>query len=293
MNRMFTKTHLLFSIVSALVIVAFGYSCSTGKGPRFVTAKQLEARIDLSQLTPLETKRLEEVMNNEVSPCGDDVTLAEALRNPEHCPLAPLASRFVIRQVMDDYSAEEISTAYLARYAALKGLEIPVNGSPRTGAEKPIVTIVVFTDFECPFCAKTAGTMHELLRRYPKEIAVVHKNYPLSSHKNAETAARAAYAAHKQGKFWEMHDVIFSALGSPLDRSRFDVMAVGLGLDLEQFQEDFASPAATAAIAADKKLAEQYGIGGTPAIFVNGRVIDEGLSGLNERIAEEFLRFIP
>ncbi len=277
-------------LLGCTAFVFIASACSAGKGPRFITAKELEARVDLTELTPLEIKRFEKVLNNEVSPCGDDVTLAESLFNPEHCPLAPLAGRFVIRQIMDDYNAEEIAGAYIARYASIKGNEIPAGASPRNGAKKPLVTLVVFTDFECPFCARTADRIHELLRRHPEDIAVVHKNYPLSSHQNAEQAARAAYAAFKQDKFWEMHDVLFSASGSPLDRARMETMAEGLGLDLDKFKEDFASPAATAAIAADKKLGEQLGVSGTPTIFVNGRLVEGGLSRLDERLAEEFLR---
>ncbi len=286
-KNILAATTLLLGCTTFVLIFS---ACSAGKGPRFITAKELEARIDLTELTPLEIKRLEKVLNNEVSPCGDDVTLAESLFNPEHCPLAPLAGRFVVRQIMDDYNAEEIASAYITRYASIKGSELPVGASPRNGAKKPLVTLVVFTDFECPFCARAADRIHELLRRHPKDIAVVHKNYPISSHKNAEPAARAAYAAHKQGKFWEMHDVLFSALGSPLDRARMEIMAVGLGLDLDKYKKDFASPAATAAIAADKKLGKQLGVNGTPAIFINGRVVEGGLNRLDERLAEEFLR---
>jgi len=244
----------------------------------------------LSELTPLENKRLEQVVNNEVSPCGDDVTLAQALLNPEHCPLAPLAGRFIVEKIINDFNEEEIGKAYVSRYAAIKGLDLPQEGSPRTGAENPIITLVVFTDFQCPFCSMAAKRIHDLLRYYPNKIAVVHKNFPLRTHPEAELAARAAFAAFQQGKFWAMHDTLFTATRSQIDRTRVEVMAEGLGLDMEQFSDDLASPAATAALAADKKLGEQLGVTGTPAIYVNGRRLDEGLRELDIRIEEEFLR---
>ena len=286
----FKKNFVYVGSFCALGLIVAWFSCSTGSVPRFMTAKELSTRINLTELTPLEIKRFERVVNEEVSPCGDDVTLAEALSNPEHCPLAPMAGKFVTIKIMEDYSVEEIARAYVARYAAIKGLEIPLDGSPRIGASKPVVTLVVFSDFECPFCAKTAGDIKDLLRRYPDKIATVFKHFPLASHPVAMNASRAAFAAARQDKFWELHDTMFSALGSPMDQARIEIMAQGLGIEIEKFKEDIASSAATAAIAADRKLGEKLGVGGTPTLFVNGRMLEGGASQLKERLKEEFLR---
>ncbi|MDJ0766435.1 MAG: thioredoxin domain-containing protein [Myxococcota bacterium] len=283
------NVHLIVLAVAGFV--ACWFACSRIDDSRIITAKALEMRFDFSELTPLEVKRIEKVLNAEVSPCGDDVTLAESLFNPDHCPLAPLAGRFVMKKIMEDYNQEEIATAYMKRYAAIAGLEISEDGSPRMGAANPSVTLVVFTDFECPFCAKAASELHHLVRRYPEDIALVHKNLPLAKiHKNAEMSAKAAFAAHRQEKFWQMHDTIFSASGSLLTRERLEITAQGLGLDLEQFKEDMDSTAAQAALAADRKLAKQLGVDSTPTFFINGRRIEKGLSALDERVYEEFLR---
>lgn len=294
------KRHAPFALVFAVVAAAAVWFTCSGRGRSVaVDARALAAVIDVGELTPKETKRLEQVVNSEVSPCGDDLSLAQALFDPQTCPLAPLAGDFVVEMLKEDYNADEIAAAYVARYAAVKGLEIPVDGSPRTGAEKPIVTLVIFTDFECPFCAKAAERIRDLVRSYPEQIAVVFKNYPLESHPMAELAARAAFAAGRQGKFWEMHDTLFSAQGSPLTRERIDTMAIGLGLDTEQFTEDVASTASTAALEADRRLAEQLGVDSTPGIFVNGRPVTRieegkpvmsGATGLEDRVEEEFLR---
>jgi len=283
----------------AIAALAMWLTCSGRGRPDVIDARALGAVIDVSELTPKETKRLEQVVNAEVSPCGDDVSLALSLFDPAGCPLAPLAGEFVVEMLKQDYNAEEISSAYVGRYAAVKGLDIPVDGSPRAGAGEPAVTIVVFTDFECPFCAKAADTLRDLLRAYPEHVAVVFKNFPLESHPKAELAARAAFAAARQDKFWEMHDTLFSVQGTELTRERIDTMAVGLGLDLDQFSEDLASTAATAAIEADRRLGQELGVDSTPGIFVNGRPVTRiedgkprmsGAAGLEERIKEEFLR---
>ncbi|MCU0664968.1 MAG: DsbA family protein [Myxococcota bacterium] len=280
------KSQNLFPLVclTASLVAA----CSGGQ--RFIAVQELAGRIDVSQLTPVEVKRLEKVLNREVSPCGDAVTLAESLFNTERCPLSTRAAAFIIERIKLDFNEKEISAAYVGRYASLKGLEIPIDGSPVRGAAKPVVTVAIFTDFECPFCSQAASAVEEIERRHPEEVAVVYKAFPLSIHPMAELAARSGFAAHRQGKFWEMHDTLFSATGTPLSRERIEVMAEGLGIEVEQFNEDLASSAATAAIAADQKLGKSLGVDGTPSIFVNGRKLEVGTDGLQDRVTEELIR---
>ncbi|MBW2278533.1 MAG: thioredoxin domain-containing protein [Deltaproteobacteria bacterium] len=294
------KRHAPFALVFVVVAAAaMWFTCSGTGRPNGVDARALGSVIDVSELTPKETKRFEKVVNAEVSPCGDDKSLARALFDPAGCPLAPLAGEFVVGMLKQDYNADEISAAYVGRYAAVKGLAIPIDGSPRTGADKPAITLVIFTDFQCPFCAKAADALNELMRSYPEHVTLVFKNFPIESHPKAELAARAGFAAARQGKFWEMHDTLFSTQGTELTRERIDTMAIGLGLDLDQFSEDLASTAATAAIEADRRLGEKLGVDSTPAVFVNGRPVTRiedgkprmsGASGLEERVKEELLR---
>jgi len=265
-------------------------ACSAGKGRPHVSLRDLAHRLDITELTTREAKLVERLINTEISPCGDDLTLAESLLAPERCPLAPVAGRFVLGMAMEDYDEQEISAAYLNRYAAIRGGDIPLDGSPRTGAENPVATIVVFTDFTCPYCGRAAGKLDTLARSYPEHVAVVFKHFPLGTSPASELTARAAFAAHQQERFWDMHDVLFSAQGSPVDRDRIEVMAIGLGLDRKQFGEDLASPAATAAIEADRRLGESLGVDGTPTFFINGRRLEAGSRDLDERLDEEFLR---
>jgi len=277
----------LASIWSAVLSSA---ACSGGQEPVFVTARDLGARLDTSELTPRESKRLETILNGEVSPCGDDTSLGLSLFDPAGCPLAPMAGRFVVELIMEDYNVEEVGAAYMERYAAVKGLGIEIGGAPRRGAEDPTVMIVVFTDFDCPFCAKAAGKLRDLTLAYPEHVAVAFKHFPLKSHPSSELASRAAFAAGLQDGFWQMHDTLFSAQGTGLDRDRIDTMAIGLGLDIEKLTEDISSPAATAALAADRAQGEELGVDGTPTLFVNGRKLPAGIRGLEDRLREEFLR---
>jgi hypothetical protein len=113
-------------------------------------------------------------------------------------------------------------------------------------------------------------------------VRFAFKFYPLPSHPHAEVAARAAVAAHRQGKFWEMHHVLFASRGR-LEQTDLDSYAKQLGLDLSRFHADMQSPETTARIERDKKLGEDLQIGGTPTIFINGRLYD-GHQDMNEWI---------
>jgi protein-disulfide isomerase len=274
-------------ILAATVVYA---TCGASRDTDRISYRDLAGRLDASELTPTETKALDRLLNQEVSPCGDDVSLGASLFNPSQCPLAPMAAELVVSMLKEDFNVDEISAAYVSRYAAVKGLEIPIDGSPRGGAAKPLVMIVVFSDFECPYCAKIARALARLTLEYPEHVAVVYKHYPLATHPSSELAARGGFAALRQEKFWEMHDTMFSAQGSPLDRERILVMALGLGMDVDAFEKDMASPEATKTIDADRRLGKELGVDGTPTLFVNGRKVQGGLDELDARIREEFLR---
>lgn len=289
--KKFSEKALTYVSIIVFVAATLTYlMCSGAQKGDMVSARDMVGILDISELTPTETKRLDKLLNQEVSPCGEDISLGKALYDVESCPLAPMAIEFIMGMLMEDFNEEEVSAAYMSRYASLKGLEIPLDGSPVMGAKEPQVTLVVFSDFECPYCSKASVKLEDLVRSYPEHLAMVFKEYPLESHPMSDLAARAAFAAHRQGKFWQMHDTLFSAYGSQLTRERIDIMAQGIGLDMEQFSEDLGSPAATSAIEADRLLGEQLGVDGTPTIFVNGRKLDAGTKGLEDRIREEFLR---
>ena len=150
--------------------------------------------------------------------------------------------------------------------------KVPVEGRPVKGPETALVTIVEFADYHCPYCSKVKGDLEYLLERYPNDVRLVYVQRPLGSlHPKARDASKAALAAHKQGKFWEYHDKLFLRRLDSMEQ--FEALATELGLDLEQFRADYDSDEIGQQLAADQKLAEQYGINGTPAFFINGRYL--------------------
>jgi protein-disulfide isomerase len=134
------------------------------------------------------------------------------------------------------------------------------------------VTVVAFSDFQCPFCARVNPTLAKLLADYPGKVRVAFKHMPLRIHPDAPAAHAAAEAAGRQGKFWEMHDKIF-ANQRELTPEKFKQYAAELNLDAALFEKDSADPAIKAKIDADLKEAEKLGVAGTPAFFINGKYL--------------------
>jgi len=146
---------------------------------------------------------------------------------------------------------------------------VPVGSSPVKGPKDAPITIIEFSDFECPYCSRANNTVEEVLKKYPNKVKVVFKNLPLPFHKEAKPAAAAALAAGEQGKFWEMHDALF-ANQRGLNSAFYKTTAEKLGLDVDKFIADMKSEKVQKQIEEDTKLASQNGITGTPGFFING-----------------------
>lgn len=147
---------------------------------------------------------------------------------------------------------------------------VAIGASPSRGDANAPVTVVVFSDFQCPFCSRAEATVRELEAAYPGKIRFVFKNQPLPFHEHARLAAKAALAAGEQGKFWEYHDALFNHQRE-LDRASLERYAEGLGLDLRRFRAALDDSRLDIAIEADISEAHRLEVKGTPAFFVNGR----------------------
>jgi protein-disulfide isomerase len=148
--------------------------------------------------------------------------------------------------------------------------KVPLGDSPSRGGRSPKVTIVAFSEFQCPFCARVLPTLDELTKSYGEDLRVVFKHRPLPFHGRAVPAALAAEAAGEQGKFWEMHDRLFASQ-KELDDASLEKHAADLGLDVARWKAALANGKARARVDADAKLADQLSVNGTPSFFINGR----------------------
>ncbi|MBX7082612.1 MAG: thioredoxin domain-containing protein, partial [Nannocystaceae bacterium] len=151
---------------------------------------------------------------------------------------------------------------------------IATDGLPNRGATGfSRVRLVECGDFDCPYCARATKTIDRIVADYPTQVTVYFLHNPLSFHAGAEPAARAAAAADKQGKFWQMHDKLF---GAPEAHSTADFVAYAkeLKLDVAQFEKDLAAPETAKLVADQKKICEDNGGSSTPTFFLNGRRIE-------------------
>jgi protein-disulfide isomerase len=152
-------------------------------------------------------------------------------------------------------------------------VDVAVAGAPVRGAPDARVTVVEFSDFECPFCKRANGTMASLLEKYSGKIKLVYRDFPLENiHPLARRAAEAARCARDGGKFWEYHDVLFaqSPKLAPEDLKRY---AVQVGLDAEKFDACLASGVHSADVQSDIDEGQRLGITATPVFFINGRSV--------------------
>jgi protein-disulfide isomerase len=169
--------------------------------------------------------------------------------------------------------------------------DVDLTGVPLRGNAKAKVTVVEWSDFQCPFCAKVGPTMKQLEAEYGDRVRFAFKHLPLSFHPKAPAAHAAAEAAHRQGKFWEMHDRIFEKQ-QEMAPEKYVEWARELGLDVAKFQQDAAAAEVKSRIDADVKQAGGLGVTGTPSFFVNGRFLQgaKPFEAFKEVIEEELKR---
>ena len=191
---------------------------------------------------------------------------------------------------------ENVKAAGGSPQAAAPGVEqkfdVQAGNAPAKGAKTAPVTIIEFSDFQCPYCGRAQSTLKQVLDRYPGKVRLVWKNQPLSFHPNAMPAAEAAMAAYEQGndKFWAMHDRLFTKQ-QELSPAYYEQVAKEIGLDVAKWKVSVESHSGQALIQADMSAGSAVGANGTPTFFINGKrlvgampfesfkqVIDEELS---------------
>jgi protein-disulfide isomerase len=147
---------------------------------------------------------------------------------------------------------------------------IAAKGAPSFGPEDAKVTIVEFSDFQCPYCVRAAAVTQQIKKQYGDKVRFVFRQFPLPMHPQAHLAAQAALVANQQGKFWEFHDLLFANQGA-LTRESLESYAKQLNLDLPALKQALDGETQKSAVDADVRLGEGVSVNGTPTIFVNGK----------------------
>jgi glutaredoxin len=293
-------TRPLAIVVALLALTSLGASCSdnsetTPNGrpepdptpdPGRITALE---QIDTSELTSSERRQFIDLVNDQLSPCGEPVSVARCVAESRRCNKCLPAARYLSRLVAEGYERAEIEELFSLRYGREHAQEIDTAGHPVRGSPMAPITIVEFSDFECPYCGAAHPTLRRVLREWEGRVKMVFMHYPLEGHVRAMPASRAAIAAMRQGKFWEMHDLLFENQET-LEDEDLDRYAVQLGLDMERFHTDMAAAETQRMIDRDKAIGRQVGVEGTPSLYVNGRPFREPVQALGAYIREELDR---
>lgn len=243
-------------------------------------------RIDTSVLTDPERRTFFDIVNDVLSPCGDPVSVAQCVAEARGCSACVPGARYLVRLVSEGYEKAEILELFGARFDPKKKLNIDVSQAPVRGAPMAKISIVEFSDFECPHCGAAHPLLSRVLDEFNGKVNLVFKQYPLDSHKNAAPAARAAVAAQAQGKFWQLADLLFEHQRE-LGAEKIRELAKSVGLDMAKFDADIAAAAVQERVERDKKDGVAVGVQGTPTLFINGRAYKEGLNGLSKYLKEE------
>ncbi len=180
----------------------------------------------------------------------------------------------LLYEVISKYIREQQEKKQIANAFRNRILGIPISSyNPIIGPKDAPITIIEFTDFQCPFCKRASQTMDELMDLYPDKIRLVFRNLPLSSiHKESMNAAKAAMAANRQGMFWPYHDMLFDS--SPnLNRRLYIKIAQDLELDINRFKKDMKSDDINKQLQNDIKTAKKFGINVTPVFVINGVLV--------------------
>jgi protein-disulfide isomerase len=147
---------------------------------------------------------------------------------------------------------------------------LSIDGAPVKGPATAKITLVEFSDFQCPYCEAAIHRLDDILAKHPEDVRLVFKQFPLDIHSQAALAAEAALAAHAQGKFWPMHDKLYANFRS-ISREKIFELAKEIGLDQTRFAADLNSGKYKSAVQKELAEGERAGVNGTPTVFVNGK----------------------
>jgi protein-disulfide isomerase len=183
------------------------------------------------------------------------------------------------------YVASLRDAAQVAVHLDVPRTEIEPKG-PSIGPEDAAVTIVEFSDYQCPYCKRAEPIIQQVLQRYPESVRFVFRHFPLDRiHPQARGAAEAAACADEQGRFWEFHEQLF-AEGAKFDESDLEAYAVKAEVEIDGFRTCIQEGRTTALVEEDLQAGRKAGVTGTPAFFVNG------IRLTGARPVEEFVELI-
>jgi len=233
--------------------------------------------IDFTGLSPAQKTSALKILREQGCSCGCDMKVAECRVKDPVCGVSRSLAAMVIKELKAGKSpaevggmlAEEAKKGPAPRPLLEEPVSISTEGDPVRGPANAKITIVEFSDFQCPYCAVAAGKVNTLLTQN-KDVKLVFKQFPLDIHGQARLAAQASLAAGAQGKFWELHDKMFANYRK-LSRENILAWAKDIGLDVPKFTQDLENPAYKKTVTREMNEGVNLGVSGTPSFFINGK----------------------
>lgn len=225
----------------------------------------------IERLAEAAQRDLTKLMSEGPCPCDPQQTLLQCIQ-AKTCPAATELAAFGVKKYEEGLGSDQVTEAIINKFIAefTPPVEFDLSKTPSKGAETSEIVIVEFADFECPHCALMAEMMKEVIKKRPT-VKLYFKQFPLQFHQFAPLASRATLAAHKQGAFWPMHDLIFSQQGK-LSENSFIEFAEQLGLNLMIFRADFSSDEVIKQVESEQAEGVSAGLQGTPTLYFNGKM---------------------
>jgi protein-disulfide isomerase len=231
------------------------------------------AGVNISDLNERERHAYWRWVSQLYAPCPDEaVSIAQCVKDQRPCADCVPAARFLAARARAGAGQSEAIAAFRVRFGR-DVKKVDLADSPARGPASAPVTMIIWSDFECPACGFAVPYIDDLLEKHPNDVRLIHKLYPLKVHAHSRQAAKAAIAAKRQGKYWEMEKQLFSHQ-KHLEDADLEEYARNIGLDMNRFSRDFIDPTAEDIIDRDRAEADKQGLTGTPFILINGREFD-------------------
>lgn len=223
--------------------------------------------IDTSKLGD-KTQTFYKLVGSLQSPCGKPESLRASFTKDTSCKRAPFAVRYVMALLEDEATEDQAREEYQNKYKETQKVHFDVSKAPHEGATDAPVKLVEFFDYGCPHCAAFKPQMEQVLADEQGKVAEYFMMFPLEVHHDSKSAAQAALAANAQGKFKQMHDILFDKTPEH-DHDHVTEYAKSIGLDMAKFEADYQAFAPQ--VASDMKQGEDAGVDSTPTLFFNDR----------------------
>ncbi len=253
--------------------------------------------VDFAGLTEAQKKIALKLLNEKGCNCGCKMTIASCRLRDSSCRRSLIFARTVVDALREGKKESEATQLLDQKSATFVEAKLPddtgtvynidTSHDPVRGPKDSPITIIEFSDFQCPFCAGMQEALDKVLKAFPREVHLVYKQFPLNIHPYARQAALASLAAHSQGKFWEMHDRLFRNF-STISEDNIRKWAKEVGLNMAEFEKAVQSGQHEAMVQKDVADGAAAKVVGTPTVYINGkRITDKSFEGFKKMIQEE------